>query len=66
MPSGPPGEPSYNALMAQAAAISQIASDAKLVEEEQLRTVVARARLQRGGDVIARARNRQGVFARLR
>jgi len=52
--------------MAQAAAISQIASDAKLVEEEQLQTVVARGRLQRGGDVIARARNRQGVFARLR
>ena len=64
--SGPVAEPSYNALMAQAATITEIASDAKLVEEEQLRTLVARARLRRGGDVVARARNRQGVFARLR
>jgi hypothetical protein len=62
---GPLVPPSYSALMAQAAFITEVAQDAKLVEEDQLRSVVARARLRRGGDVIARARNRQGAFARI-
>jgi hypothetical protein len=64
-PAGPPQQPSYAALLGQAAFISQIAQDAKLARADELRGVVARARLRRGGDVIARARNRQGAFARI-
>jgi hypothetical protein len=62
---GPPMEPSPAALMAQAAFINQVAQDAKLVRADELRGVVARARLRRGGDVVARARNHQGAFARV-
>jgi hypothetical protein len=61
---GPTVVPSERALMAQAAAISELAAEARLAREEDLRTVVERARLRRSGDTITRVRNGQGGFDR--
>jgi hypothetical protein len=55
---GPMVVPSEHALMAQAAAITEAAYEARVARADDLRFVVERARLRRSGDEITRARNR--------
>jgi hypothetical protein len=62
---GPLVPPSHNALMAQAQMITEAAREAKVLGEDESWRALARARRRRGGDVVARARNRQGAFARI-
>jgi len=57
--------PSESALLAQAALITEAGRAAKLLAEDEGRRALARARERRGGDVIDRARNRQGAFSRV-
>ena len=65
-PDAGPAFPSHAALLNQAAEITEAAREAKVLAEDEGWRALARARQRRSGDVIDRARNRQGAFARLR
>jgi hypothetical protein len=62
---GPLVVPSYTALMAQAQMITEAAREARVYVDDESWRALARARQRRSGDVITRARNRQGAFARI-